>query len=297
VSTDQVKLLALNTEYSFDYQPKSAPFGVVDMRVLSLNAWGGRLWARLKPFLTDADPDVLCLQEVTNTPDSDLEWLTYRDHSLDLPQRANLLQEVGRAFDAHQAMFCPAARGELWDGARNVPSEWGLATFVRYTYPVIGQIQDFIHGEFSAQGWGEHPRARNAHGVRLFDYAGSFPVTIVHLHGLRELTGKQDTPDRLAQARALTDLIARIRRKSERLVVCGDFNVLPSSDTLQSLMQIGLTDLVTSGGYRDTRTSYYGKPDRFADYMLVSPEVEVRRFDIVKEPEVSDHRALLLDLA
>jgi endonuclease/exonuclease/phosphatase family metal-dependent hydrolase len=30
--------------------------------------------------------------------------------------------------------------------------------------------------------------------------------------------------------------------------------------------------------------------------MLVSEQVEVRRFDVVKEPEVSDHRALLLDL-
>jgi endonuclease/exonuclease/phosphatase family metal-dependent hydrolase len=267
------------------------------MRVLSLNAWGGRLWDQLLPFVIDADPDVLCLQEVTNTPDCDLDWLVYRDRGLELPQRSNLFKELSQALAAHQAMFCPAQRGELWDGGRSVPSEWGLATFVRRTYPVIGQVQGFIHGEFSAQGWGEHPRARNAHGVRLFDYAGSFAITIVHLHGLRELNGKEDTPNRLAQARALTDVIARVRRKNERLVVCGDFNVLPSSDTLRSLMQIGLTDLVTSGGYRDTRTSHYGKPDRFADYMLVSLEVEVRRFDVVKEPEVSDHRALLLDLA
>lgn len=267
------------------------------MRILSLNAWGGRLSDRLTSFLTEMDPDVLCLQEVTNTPDCDMEWLAYRDHGLELPQRSNLLKEVSRALGAHRAIFCPAARGELWDGERSVPSEWGLATFVRRSCPVIGQVQDFIHGEFSADGWGAHPRARNAHGVRLFDYTAAFPITIVHMHGLRELAGKEDTPDRLAQAKALVDLIARIRRTRERLVVCGDFNVLPSSGTLQALAQIGLTDLVTSGGHGDTRTSYYRKPDRFADYMLVSPEVEVRRFEVVKEPEVSDHCALLLDLA
>lgn len=267
------------------------------MRILSLNAWGGRLWARLLPYLAEADPDVLCLQEVTHTPAAMSEWLVYRDHGIELPQRANLFRDVSQALATHQAFFCPAARGDLWDGESKVSSEWGLATFVRRTHPVIGQIQDFIHGDFSALGWGEHPRARNAHGVRLFDYDASFAVTVMHLHGLRELTGKEDTPHRLVQAEALMDLIGRVRRKGERLVVCGDFNVLPSSASLRSLAGIGLTDLVTSRGYRDTRTSFYRKADRFADYVLVSPEVQVLGFDIVQEPEVSDHRALLLELA
>jgi endonuclease/exonuclease/phosphatase family metal-dependent hydrolase len=267
------------------------------MRILSLNAWGGRLSERLTPFLLEMDADVLCLQEVTNAPGSEKEWLVYRDHGLELPQRASLFSELSRAFAMHQAFFCPAARGELWDGKIGISSEWGLATFVRRSHPVIGQAQGFVHGEFSADGWGEHPRARNAHGVRLFNYKEAFPITIVHMHGLRELTGKEDTPARLAQAKALLSLIARISQKGERLIVCGDFNVLPASATLQSLKQLGLIDLIAAGGPQDTRTSFYGKADRFADYMLVSPEVEVLRFDVVKEPEISDHRALLLDLA
>jgi endonuclease/exonuclease/phosphatase family metal-dependent hydrolase len=267
------------------------------MRILSLNAWGGRLWDRLIAYLAETDLDVLCLQEVTHTPAALSEWLVYRDHGMELPQRANLFRDVSQALATHQAFFCPAARGELWDGDHQVASEWGLATFVRRAYPVIGQIQDFVHGDFSATGWGEHPRSRNAHGLRLFDYERSCAITVMHMHGLRELTGKEDTPHRLVQANALLNLIGRIRRKGEGLVLCGDFNVLPASATLRSLAEIGLTDLVTANGYRDTRTSYYRKADRFADYMLVSPEVEARRFDVVKEPEVSDHRGLLLDLA
>ncbi|MGE3872082.1 MAG: endonuclease/exonuclease/phosphatase family protein [Parvibaculaceae bacterium] len=267
------------------------------MRIVSLNAWGGRLWEVLTPYLAETDPDVLCLQEVTHTAEARSDWLVYRDHGMELPQRANLFAEVSQLLPAHQAFFCPAARGELWDGASRVTSEWGLATFVRRTYPVIGQVQDFIHGTFSATGWGEHPRARNAHGVRLYDCAGAFAVTIVHLHGLRELAGKGDSPHRVAQAVALVDLIGRLRRQGERLVVCGDFNVLPESSTLRLLAEIGLTELVTANGHRDTRTSYYRKPDRFADYMLVSPEVGLHRFDVVSAPEVSDHRALLLDIA
>lgn len=116
------------------------------------------------------------------------------------------------------------------------------------------------------------------------------------MHGLRDIGGKGDTPARRAQADALVKLIRQVRKGDERLVVCGDFNVLPGSVTFDALSTLGLSDLITARGHRDTRTSYYGKEPRFADYMLVTPAVEVIAFDAVTEPEVSDHRALLLDL-
>lgn len=266
-------------------------------RVLSLNAWGGRLYDQLVPFLVECDPDILCLQEVVHTPAADAEWLIYRDNGLELPQRANLFRELSDALSSHQAFFCPAARGDLYDGESRLPSEWGLATFIRSTYPVIGQAQGFVHGGFSPDGWGDHPRSRNAHVVRVFDYEASCAVTVAHMHGLRDPAGKEDTAARLVQAKALVDLIGCTRRNGDRLVVCGDFNVLPGSATFAALSAIGLTDLVTQSGHSDTRTSFYKKTPRFADYMLVSDNVEVRRFEVVKEPEVSDHRALLLDFA
>ena len=265
------------------------------MRIVSLNAWGGRLHDALIPYLVATDPDVLCLQEVVHTPGANAEWLIYRDHGMDLPQRANLFREVRNALPSHQAIFCPAAQGDLFDGDRPVPSEWGLATFVRSIYPIIGQAQDFVHGGFAAGGWGDHPRARNAHVVRLFDPATSAVVTVAHMHGLRDLAGKEDTPARQAQAARLVALVRSLRRDDDKLVVCGDFNVLPGSATLRALAGLGLTDLVTGRGHTDTRTSHYRKTPRFADYMLVSDTAAVRRFDAVAQPEVSDHRALLLD--
>ncbi|MDH6229946.1 endonuclease/exonuclease/phosphatase family metal-dependent hydrolase [Mesorhizobium soli] len=266
------------------------------MRIMSLNAWGGRVHDRLIPYLANADPDVLCLQEMVSTPTVDKEWLIYRDHDLELPQRANLLQEVAAALPSHQVFFCPAARGDLYDGNVGYPSEWGLTTFVRRTYPVIGQAQDFVHGEFSPDGWGEHPRSRNAHAVRLFDYETSSVITIAHMHGLRDPAGKGDTPARHVQARRFAELIDRTRRDTDRLVICGDFNVLPGSVTFAALAELGLTDLITTRGFTDTRTSLYKKTPRFADYMLISANVPIRHFDVVKEPEVSDHCALVLDI-
>ncbi|MBX5194474.1 endonuclease/exonuclease/phosphatase family protein [Rhizobium sp. NZLR10] len=266
------------------------------MRIISLNAWGGRLHEALIDYVAQADPDVLCLQEVLRAPGVDDRWSIYRDAGLELPQRANLFAEIRAALPGHDGFFCPTSRGELFNGDTAIAAEFGLATFVRKSHSIIAQGLDFVHGSFSANGWGEHPRPRNAHCIRVFSHEHGSTVTIAHLHGLRDPTGKGDTAAREEQAAALAALIERIWPGDEGLVVCGDFNVLPDSATFTILARLGLSDLVTGNGLVDTRTSYYLKQGRFADYMLVTPGVNIAKFEVVEAPEVSDHRALLLDI-
>ena len=269
----------------------------MSLRVISLNAWGGRVHEPLMRYLQEADPDVLCLQEVTHSPDAASVWLIYRDGTFELPQRANLYEDVKAILPRHETMFAPVARGTLFEGEREVTSEFGLGTFVRSTLPIIGQGLGFVHSQFSADGWGPHPRSRNAHGIRMFRYDAGSAVTIVQMHGLRDLAGKGDTPARLAQADALAALIEKVWQPGEPLVLCGDLNLLPDSETFAILRSFGLIDLVTTRGFTDTRTSWYPKEGRYADYLLVTPDVKVEKFDVVADPEVSDHRALLLEIA
>jgi endonuclease/exonuclease/phosphatase family metal-dependent hydrolase len=265
------------------------------LKIVSLNAWGGKLGAPLIAYVRAEDPDVLCLQEVVHTPAATKEWLTYRDGEHVLPQRTNLFAELCAALPGHLATFCPAAQGELWDGEVAVPSQFGIATFVRASLPVIGQAQGFVHGSYSAHGYGAHPRPRNAHVVRVYDYAHDRAVTVAHMHGLRDLVaGKADTPERLAQAEALAGLVRSVAGADDAVVVCGDFNIEPGSATFGVLGAIGLQDLVARYGITSTRTSHYGKPGRFADYMLVNRRVEVAEFTVVAAPEVSDHCPLVL---
>ena len=265
------------------------------MRILSLNAWGGRVHQPLLKYLAAIDADVLCLQEVVRTPGQPHGWLTYRHGDLCLPQRTNLYDEIRAVLPEHQPWFFPTARGILHDDhGREIWSEFGLATFVRGTYAVIGEALGFVHGAFSPDGWGGHPRSRNAHCIRLFDPDGGVFLTVAHMHGLRDPAGKGDTPAREKQADRLAELIGRVWPGDERLVVCGDFNVLPESVTFSRLAALGLSDLVVGRGHTDTRTSLYEKAGRFADYMLVNDRVEVASFDVVADPEVSDHRPLLL---
>lgn len=162
--------------------------------------------------------------------------------------------------------------------------------------PIIAQARGFVHKVFSPYGFGEHPRSRNAHAFKVYDLARNRAVCIAHMHGLRDPRGKMDTHARRLQAERFLQLIASVAAQGDPLVVCGDFNVEPKSQTFDVLGAIGLTDLVTTRGFSGTRASHYRKPGKYADYMLVNEHVEVIDFAVVREPEVSDHCPLTLTI-
>lgn len=266
------------------------------MKIMCLNGWGGKLHEDLLGYVQTAGPDILCLQEVVHSPASDKDWLTYRDGDHILPQRANFFRDVSRALPDHVAIFCPAAQGVLWDKDQSIPSQWGLATFVHKSFPIIGQAQGFVHRAYSPVGYGDHPRSRSAHGVRVYDYGSQRSISVTHMHGLRDLNGKMDTPERAEQAKRLLHLSQQMSEPDDIVAICGDFNVEPNSEMLRILADAGFSELVTGHGFTSTRNSQYKKPGRFADYMLINDTDAVKEFDVVYHPEVSDHCPLVLDL-
>jgi endonuclease/exonuclease/phosphatase family metal-dependent hydrolase len=267
------------------------------LRIVSLNAWGGQVWGALSRWLAGLGPDVLCLQEVTRAPEPCPEWLVYADAERRLDQRTDLLRDVSAILPGHQALFAPAVRGPLHDAAgRAWPSEFGNAMWIARDLSVAGKAERVVHGAFRHDGWGAPPAPRTLQAVRLYHPTAGRFLTVGHTHGLRDPAGKGDTPARAAQARAIAAALADLARPGEGVVFGGDLNLLPGSETFAVLAAAGLSDLVTGRGHRDTRTSLYPKPVRFADYMLVNADVEVAAFDLPAAPEVSDHRPMVLDL-
>lgn len=249
------------------------------------------------PWLATVEADVFCFQEVVHTPSASRDWVDYVHDGRLLPQRARLLDELRAALPRHECIFAPSLSGTLLDGGVEVPSLWGLASFVRRDHTVLGQATDFVHGDYSGNGWGEYPRASNAQCLRIAPMGAGGTLTVAQMHGLRDLSGKSDTPARAAQAERFAALIGRLHRPGEALVACGDFNLEPDSATFARLADLGLSDLVVGRGFTDTRTSHYSRPGRFADYMLVNADLAVADFRVIAQPEVSDHRPLLLEMA
>ena len=263
------------------------------VRIMSVNAWGGAMWDALAAYLPEVDADLVALQEVTRTPGLH-GWTWFEDRDRVLPQRADLVGDVDAVLPDHEPWFTVSDIGPvLVDGVAH-RQEFGLALFARRSLQQIATREAFVHGSCTdhGDGWPHSQRPRAAQVARLRGPEGRIFV-IGHLHGLRDSAGKADTPARRAQAERFAELLDSVREPGDTMVVCGDLNVLPDSETIAILGDLGLTDLV---GSADTRTARYTKPVRHASYLLVSDPAEVSSFEIVTAPEVSDHRALLIDL-
>ena len=267
------------------------------LRLVSLNAWGGRCWPALDRWLAAERPDVLCLQEVTRAPLRAPPWLRYVDAHRALDQRSDLFGDVCKTLPQHQPWFAPAARGPLTDSnGRAWPSEHGIACWVAPHLAVTERVQGFVHGRFRRDGWGEQPVPRTMQAMRVEHPATGASVVLAHLHGLRDPSGKGDTPARARQARRARALVEGLVGQGEGMALGGDLNVLPGSETFDILAEAGLRDLVVARGFDDTRTPLYEKAERHADYMLVNAAIDVRGFDVPAAPVVSDHRPLVLEI-
>jgi endonuclease/exonuclease/phosphatase family metal-dependent hydrolase len=75
-------------------------------------------------------------------------------------------------------------------------------------------------------------------------------------------------------------------------ILCGDLNLRPDTQSL-SLLEEGMCNLIKSYGITSTRTRFYTRKDRYADYVLTSPEVVVKSFQVL-DTAVSDHFPLFL---
>lgn len=268
------------------------------MKIVSLNAWGGKVWNTLAPWVAGLDVDVLCLQEVTRAPVQSPEWLRYVDPYRDLAQRSDLFADISALLTDHQSFFAAATRGTLTDqrGAP-VPSEHGLGLWVRRDLAVARLAQGFVHGAFRSGGWGAEPVPRAMQVARVECPRTGQVLCIGHFHGLRDPDGKGDTPARARQTVRAIDLFCTIWRQDTPAVLAGDFNLLPNSASFPQFAQAGLHDLIARHGITDTRTSLYDKNQRFADYMLVSQDIlGASCFDVPDQPEVSDHRPLILTI-
>ena len=113
---------------------------------------------------------------------------------------------------------------------------------------------------------------------------------IMNVHGLWNGQGKTDTPARIAQSQKIRDFMDTIDTPK---ILCGDFNLRPDTESLK-MLENDMNNLIKQHNINSTRTSLYPKAERFADYMLTSPDITVNTFKVLKD-EVSDHAPLLVD--
>lgn len=242
------------------------------MKLVSLNTWGGRTGQSLLDFFTQhSDLDVFLLQEVFDKGSR----LTSFHQAADV----ELFEHIQQTIPSHKGYFAPAQF-----------NEWGLASFIKRQLPLqdIGDL--FIHRHRDAMV--EHDGTTVGKNIQYLKFPGN--LTLINIHGLWNGQGKGDTEDRIKQSHRLIDFASSLPGE---LIIAGDFNLLPDTESLLMVeRELGLRNLIREHGINSTRTSYYKKPIKFADYILVSPGLTINNFRVLPE-EVSDHAALYLDFS
>lgn len=252
------------------------------MKLITLNTWGGPIFDPLLAFIKrNVDTDVICLQEVFHT-ESDKTII-------EKGARADMYKEISALLPDHIGYFASAQDGVQPGGIEvDFHLEFGLATFVRKSIEVKDYDVKFVHRYKNGMATNQlGSMGRNIQCIKLLHEGEEWSV--INFHGLWNGQGKSDTEDRLLQSQKLRESYDLMKGKR---VVCGDFNLLPDTESIKIIGE-GLRDLVGEYGVTSTRSSYYEKSIKLADYIFTSPEVEVEHFEVMQD-EVSDHLPLLL---
>ncbi len=244
------------------------------MKIITLNAWGGKIKDLLISFIDSHRDriDIFCFQEVYHAAAKDFGG--FDDVHLDL------FNEMQSLLPDHDGYFCPT-----------VDNCYGIATFIRKSFSVKASGDITIHDNphYDGKG-GNHSRKALWHDINL----GDKRLSLLNVHGLWNGKGKTDTPERIDQSKRIRGFMDSVKGSQ---IVCGDFNLLPETESL-SILSEGMQDLVDMSGVTSTRTSFYTRAEtsgKFADYIFASPEIKVIDFRVLPD-EVSDHAALFAEI-
>lgn len=267
------------------------------MKLETCNIWGGRVYEPLIDHLKKQKEsiDIFCFQEVYHSPG---EKMYTRDVSAENnenqfsnvhPARGDIYSRLAEALPDFRGYYRSAQQGFDYYGKVDFELYFGLATFVKDGVEVIKEGDIFVYRSKDSAVEGDNATlGRNMQYVHVMTEGK--PVLISNMHGLWNGKGKTDSPDRLEQSRKVKTFLDR---EQGAKILCGDFNLLPGTESLL-ILEDNMRNLITEYGVTSTRSEYYAKPEKFADYILVSPEVEVKNFEVVPEP-ISDHLALVLE--
>ena len=215
------------------------------------------------------DIDIFCFQEVYEGAKNKLDSHYPNVHF-------DIFSELKELLPNHQAFFRPVINGI-----------YGIALFIKQDIDVLGEGEIIIHSNTTSDGTDGH-HSRNMQWIEF--RKDSKIYSVLNVHGLWNGMGKTDTPDRLEQSKRIRDFMDTIQTPK---VLCGDFNLRPDTESI-AIVEKGMNNLVKTFGIQTTRTSFYTKPEKFADYIFTSLDIELLQFTVLPD-EVSDHAALFLD--
>ncbi|MEO6110025.1 MAG: endonuclease/exonuclease/phosphatase family protein [Candidatus Saccharimonadales bacterium] len=122
------------------------------------------------------------------------------------------------------------------------------------------------------------------------------PTYVCNVHGTAHPKNKLDSPVRLEQS---SEIINFFKDKKEPVVIGGDFNIFPETESIEVFALHGYRNLIKDFAIETTRNRLAW--DRFpvkmlySDYVFINDKIKCQSF-IVPQNEISDHLPMLLEI-
>lgn len=254
------------------------------MRLISLNIWGGREFNPLTEYVTSKAPetDIFCFQEVFHTQ---TDKKVMKDK-----YRVNIYSELSEMLTNHKGHFVPIQDDFSFDDSVDFPFAFGIAMFLNKNIAVKEVANIPIFGYYNSKKSKTQSMPKSLQYATIQD--NNLDYVIAHFHGLYTNGDKKDTSERLTQSQIIKQTLDREKGKK---ILCGDFNLLPHTKSLK-LLEYNNINLIKENNIATTRSPLYNKPDKFADYTIVSTDVNVHTFS-VDDVKVSDHLPMIIEFS
>lgn len=240
------------------------------MKLLQLNAWGGRLEPQIRDLLHSEQPDIVCLQEA----------ISFGANGSGLFITIESIQED---LDLQHVAFSPVFSFSYMKGL----AKFGNGILSRLPITRTETVFTYLEHKDNFM-WGEDSsNVRNFVHAEL-DINGS-PYHVLTHHGFWVAEHKNGNDETKRQMQLLADYTKRL---DGPVILTGDFNLVPESESVKILNR-QLHNLTLEHKLATTRTSLTHKTEA-CDYIFVNDSVRTNQFAALDEI-VSDHKALILE--
>lgn len=256
------------------------------MKIISLNiAFGEKLQPLLEFIKTNSfETDIFCFQEVLFGKD--------RSFSKENHARLNIFSEIQGILPDFDSNVFLAPLKAIYIKNELLPKDVrpGMAIFYRKKLNIInlGGYKTY-KGEVEGMSYGAMVTG-NCQWIEIReDDRESFLIN--HIHGIYQIdTNKRDTEARKIQSQTIINFFNS--QKGKKLLI-GDFNLLPDTTSIE-ILESNMRNLIKEFKITNTRSRFYEKSIRYADYAFISRDVIVNEFKVL-EDQVSDHLPLELE--
>ena len=243
------------------------------VKLIQLNTWSCKLSTEIVRLFQEEQPDVVCMQEVVQAQFGGKILETIDEITNVYP----FMDYYSTPLVEFSFMHHRASRGNMIASKYNLANKTELWTHGQYT-------EDFDYVDS-----GGYNVARNIAHATINEF--SIPVHVLTLHGYHVKEHKNGNEETF---RACKELLEYANKLEGGVIITGDFNLAPESESIK-LLNTTFRNLSVEHNLQTTRNHLTNKTE-VCDYIFVNDKINVHSFSM-SDVIASDHNALVLDFS